>query len=824
MYTEHPLPAYQAFEQENYGPGNTDSDIASREIQYPHHSTGFGAPRSQTQTSKPERPALSLSMPEPNIKDEPLPIPNNGTQASGYVSAKPQNYNQQAPHPSDNRARGLSSTYTNYSINQTPHIQMASRALEQQALVQSTAIYQNANQSPPPPPPVSTAQTFHSTFSQPRDSDQPPYPGSLHSYSTYPPAQGGTYTYADLPHHQQPLSHSGIPNHPGNTNMQVHAGHYHQQHTAKNFEPHVAGYHSQPTIPPSFSADSAVKHSQAPYASHSTLTTPPYSPANTTWASHSNMSAHAPIPINSNNRAQTAYTRNESGGYHENTSGYRHSIHQAASFNSYEEGSALSNYQPGHNHRAQSFAQNYGSSNTAGTAVPNVSTASYYQPPAQNSYQQYQQPPPPPPQNHPASVSQLSRANTIAYHPNNNNSSQSMWSSSISVSNPGQPAGLNSMASVQQQPAHNTNNTSFIDSFVGSGIVYNPQVLPASEAKEYQNRYSAPSSKCTGTKRAVIIAINYFGRKYSLSGVINQVLSIKEMLIQYFGFESQNIVALSDNPADKMPATYENIKHQIKAMIKNSKPDDSLFIYYGGLGWLPKEAVGENQKGYAYMNIRSNVMFPMDFEETKTFTTSSLNRLITQKLPRGTRMTIVLDSTRMFNPMGLPLNYTYQENLLVPRNPPPPPPPAHTLHTASNHGSARRSKSQNRHSIATQGSQPADMQSVINSVSSMTLSQPSNINHGNNQATSDSNNGSESAQGDLLLIGFYNSTPKVSISSSVPLSSALMTCLYNNNVTVNNRISIRNMMGSLFDSFSQFGLTPYISSGRELDFDGDFNI
>ena len=54
--------------------------------------------------------------------------------------------------------------------------------------------------------------------------------------------------------------------------------------------------------------------------------------------------------------------------------------------------------------------------------------------------------------------------------------------------------------------------------------------------------YIVPPSS-TGTKRALLIGINYVGQKGELSGCHNDVLNMKEYLIEVLGFKEKNIVS-----------------------------------------------------------------------------------------------------------------------------------------------------------------------------------------------------------------------------------------------------------------------------------------
>lgn len=51
-------------------------------------------------------------------------------------------------------------------------------------------------------------------------------------------------------------------------------------------------------------------------------------------------------------------------------------------------------------------------------------------------------------------------------------------------------------------------------------------------------------NNCTGTRRAVLIGINYTGQQGQLSGCHNDVGNIKDYLINAQGFKLENITVL----------------------------------------------------------------------------------------------------------------------------------------------------------------------------------------------------------------------------------------------------------------------------------------
>ncbi len=88
-----------------------------------------------------------------------------------------------------------------------------------------------------------------------------------------------------------------------------------------------------------------------------------------------------------------------------------------------------------------------------------------------------------------------------------------------------------------------------------------------------------------GTKRAVLVGINYVGQKNALSGCHNDVYNMKRYLMNAHGFEEEHIVELIDDGKhdDKKP-TKANILSALRQIVVESKPGDCVFFHYAGHG------------------------------------------------------------------------------------------------------------------------------------------------------------------------------------------------------------------------------------------------
>lgn len=86
-----------------------------------------------------------------------------------------------------------------------------------------------------------------------------------------------------------------------------------------------------------------------------------------------------------------------------------------------------------------------------------------------------------------------------------------------------------------------------------------------------------------GTRRAVLIGINYVGQPNGLSGCHNDVRNIKEYLERVQGFQEKNMLILMDDGQHHAP-TRKNIMDAFERLVQYSQPGDVLFIHYSGHG------------------------------------------------------------------------------------------------------------------------------------------------------------------------------------------------------------------------------------------------
>lgn len=95
--------------------------------------------------------------------------------------------------------------------------------------------------------------------------------------------------------------------------------------------------------------------------------------------------------------------------------------------------------------------------------------------------------------------------------------------------------------------------------------------------------YAFQYSACTGRRKALLIGINYFGQRGQLRGCINDVRNMSSFLHQNFGYQRDDMVILTDDQQNPMSQpTKQNILRAMHWLVKDARPNDSLFFHYSG--------------------------------------------------------------------------------------------------------------------------------------------------------------------------------------------------------------------------------------------------
>jgi hypothetical protein len=135
-------------------------------------------------------------------------------------------------------------------------------------------------------------------------------------------------------------------------------------------------------------------------------------------------------------------------------------------------------------------------------------------------------------------------------------------------------------------------------------------------------------------KKALLVGINDYKQINDLSGCINDVTNVRDILLKYFGFTVPEIRVLVDNRATKA-----NILSRLKWLLAGAKKEDTLVFHYSGHGTRLRDRDGDELKDHM-----DEAICPWDtsFDGGLILDDDLYN--IFQGLPKGVALEVILDS------------------------------------------------------------------------------------------------------------------------------------------------------------------------------------
>ncbi|KAF2685685.1 hypothetical protein K458DRAFT_403058 [Lentithecium fluviatile CBS 122367] len=188
-----------------------------------------------------------------------------------------------------------------------------------------------------------------------------------------------------------------------------------------------------------------------------------------------------------------------------------------------------------------------------------------------------------------------------------------------------------------------------------------PPTAPQNFGHGAPNGYSFQYSACNGRRKALLIGINYFGQRGQLRGCINDVKNMSTYLNSHFGYKREDMVLLTDDQHNPMSQpTKANILRAMHWLVKDARPNDSLFFHYSGHGGQTKDLDGDEDDGY------DEVVYPVDFRTAGHIVDDEMHRIMVSPLQPGVRLTAIFDSCHSGSALDLPYIYSTQGVLKEP--------------------------------------------------------------------------------------------------------------------------------------------------------------
>lgn len=98
-------------------------------------------------------------------------------------------------------------------------------------------------------------------------------------------------------------------------------------------------------------------------------------------------------------------------------------------------------------------------------------------------------------------------------------------------------------------------------------------------------------------KKALLIGINYSATpQYKLNGCINDIMNIKNVLIDAYDYKAQNMTILRDDGGSSLLPTRQNIISSLK-QIAGDNTCDEVWIHYSGHGTSVRDANADEKDG-----------------------------------------------------------------------------------------------------------------------------------------------------------------------------------------------------------------------------------
>lgn len=175
--------------------------------------------------------------------------------------------------------------------------------------------------------------------------------------------------------------------------------------------------------------------------------------------------------------------------------------------------------------------------------------------------------------------------------------------------------------------------------------------LSASRKMDVNEPFQIVNPQGSGTKRALLIGINYVGQQGQLSGCHNDVGNIKDYLIERQGFDESNVVVLMDDGKHGAP-TYDNIIKAFRHLVAQTSAGDSCFFHYSGHGGRIADDSGDEEDGY------DETLIPVDYQSAGQIRDDTVYSELVGRMPAGSTLTCLMDCCHSGSVLDLP--YTFK--------------------------------------------------------------------------------------------------------------------------------------------------------------------
>jgi hypothetical protein len=152
-------------------------------------------------------------------------------------------------------------------------------------------------------------------------------------------------------------------------------------------------------------------------------------------------------------------------------------------------------------------------------------------------------------------------------------------------------------------------------------------------------------------KKAVLCGINYLGSSSQLAGCLNDVINFKNILINKFKWDPDDIVMLTES--NSLKPTKKNIEDSLLRLISNVNPGDTLVFYYSGHGSNIRDTNSDEN------DLLDEVLVPLDYNAAGIISDDWLFSNIIKKIPPKTSFYSFVDACHSGSMFDLKYNLKY---------------------------------------------------------------------------------------------------------------------------------------------------------------------
>jgi len=178
--------------------------------------------------------------------------------------------------------------------------------------------------------------------------------------------------------------------------------------------------------------------------------------------------------------------------------------------------------------------------------------------------------------------------------------------------------------------------------------------LTSSHPIDITHKFDLVPPSATGTRRALLVGINYVGQEGQLSGCHNDVGNMVNYIKNVHEFEDDNITVLLDDDEHEAP-TKENMLAAYKKIVQESSKGDAIFLHYSGHGTkIRDDDRSEEDDGY------DEALVPVDYDSNGLILDDDLYDIVVKGLPEGVHVVCLMDCCHSGTVLDLP--YVFKPN------------------------------------------------------------------------------------------------------------------------------------------------------------------